>query len=36
MKDSLVEILELLLTKRQDFDYMLIKCSKVANPGTIA
>mmetsp|Transcript_53882 Transcript_53882/g.64837 ORF Transcript_53882/g.64837 Transcript_53882/m.64837 type:complete len:89 (-) Transcript_53882:183-449(-) len=36
VKDSLVETLELLLTKRQDFDYMLIECSGLANPGPIA
>ena len=36
VKDSLVETLELLLTKRRDFDYMLIECSGLANPGPIA
>eukprot|EP00592_Proboscia_alata_P027385 CAMPEP_0194445638 /NCGR_PEP_ID=MMETSP0176-20130528/127980_1 /TAXON_ID=216777 /ORGANISM="Proboscia alata, Strain PI-D3" /LENGTH=308 /DNA_ID=CAMNT_0039272233 /DNA_START=335 /DNA_END=1262 /DNA_ORIENTATION=+ len=35
VKDSLVETLKLLLTKRRDFDYMLIKCNGLANPGPI-
>mmetsp|Transcript_7893 Transcript_7893/g.8091 ORF Transcript_7893/g.8091 Transcript_7893/m.8091 type:complete len:229 (-) Transcript_7893:380-1066(-) len=35
VKDSLIDTLELLLTKRRDFDYMLIKCSGLANTGPI-
>ena len=36
VKDSLVATLENLLTKRRDFDYILIECSGMANPGPIA
>jgi len=36
VKDSLVETLENLLTKRNDLDYILIEASGMANPGPIA
>ena len=36
VKDSLVETLELLLTKRSDLDYILIEASGMADPGPIA
>jgi len=35
VKDSLVETLENLLTKRDDLDYILIEASGMANPGPI-
>ena len=36
VKDSLVETLEALLTKRTDLDYIIIECSGLADPGPVA
>jgi len=36
VKDSLVETLENLLSKKRELDYIIIECSGMANPGPIA
>jgi G3E family GTPase len=36
VKDSLVETLEALLSKKKELDYIIIECSGMANPGPIA